>query len=123
MSIAIEELPKVIILEPGRGVRMEVKMSTPSCEIELGLDKEKPGRSVVLMIGQHDGEVLQRVRVSGKAKVLFDPEEPGEYDFLLTNPTNEVVVVHWDVRAISQPKAPSPPAQRRRRPEYDPAFR
>ncbi|MDE1820356.1 MAG: hypothetical protein KGJ23_06735 [Euryarchaeota archaeon] len=121
MTIPLSDLPKVIILEPGRGVRMDVKMETSSCEIEVRLDKEGPGRSVVLMLGHKNGQVVQRVRVAGSSKVLFDPESPGEYVFLLTNPMSEAAVVHWEVRPLGTAGAASP--KRPARKEYDPAFR
>ncbi len=123
MPIAIEDLPKVIILEPGRGVRMDVRMDSPSCEIDLHMDKEGPGKSFVLMIGHKNGEVVQRVRVSGRAKVLFDPETPGEYVFLLTNPMAEPAVVHWEVRPMGTPGAPRTAKRPSSKREQDPAYR
>lgn len=120
MVIPIAELPKIIIIEPGRGVRMDVLLDTPSCELDLHLEKEGPGKSVILMIGHKNGEVVQRVRVAGRAKVLFDPETPGEYVFLLTNPMDEPAVVHWEVRGVGSGRGPKRSTPRR---EYDPAFR
>lgn len=122
MPIALEDLPKVIILEPGRGVRIEVRLEASACEIDAHLEKEGAGRSFVLMIAHPNGEVVQRVRVAGHAKVLFDPETPGEYVFLLTNPMSEPAIVRWEVRAV---EADGPKGKRRGGPkrEYDPAFR
>jgi hypothetical protein len=120
MTIAIEDLPKIIILEAGRGVRIDVKMDTPACEIEARIDQEAPGKSFVLMLAHKDGQVVQRVRVAGRTKVLFDPEAPGEYVFLLTNPMAEPLVVHWEVRPVGSEGTPK---RVKPSPRYDPAYR
>lgn len=120
MPIDLEDLPKIIILEPGRGVRIDVRMSSPACEIEARIDEEGPGRSFILMLAHQDGQVVQRARIAGRTKVLFDPGSPGQYVFLLTNPMAEPLVVHWEVRAVDPKEAP-----RRAKPgaRYDPAYR
>lgn len=132
MTIALKDLPKVVILEPGKGVRMEVDMDSPACEVDLHLEKEGAGRSFIFMIAHPGGEVVQRVRVAGHAKVLFDPESPGEYVFLLTNPMTEAAVVRCEFTPVpstssSAPGKPGRPdrSTKPRRPtkDYDPAFR
>lgn len=130
MSIKVADLPKVVIIEPGKGVRMEVQLDTPSLEIDLHLENEAPGRSFVLMIGEPSGEIVQRVRVAGHAKVYFDPEAPGEYVVLLTNPMNEPAIVRCEFTPVpaSSSAGPSRPSGRPGKPrrpskEYDPAFR
>jgi hypothetical protein len=134
VSIPLKDLPKAVILEPTKGVRMEVEMETSACEIDLHLEKEGPGRSFVFMIAHPNGEVVQRVRIAGHAKVLFDPESPGQYVFLLTNPMTEAAVVRCEFTAIPGPSTSSTQSSsrgkgdrgskpRRAPKDYDPAFR
>lgn len=127
MTLSLKDLPKVVILEPNKGVRMEVDMESPACEIDLHLEKEGTGKSFIFMIAHKSGEVVQRIRIASHAKILFDPESPGEYVFLLTNPMNEAAIVRCDFSPVSSaasPKRPgNPPKPRRSTKDYDPAFR
>jgi hypothetical protein len=118
VTVKLENLPKVIILEPGQGVRVDLRMDSPACEFEFRLAREAPGRSFILMIGHKNGEFVQRVRVAGHTKIYFNPETPGEYVVVLTNPMGEPAVVHCEARAV-----PAQPVVRPRYPDYDPAFR
>lgn len=127
MSLTLQDLPKVVILEPNKGVRMEVDMDSPACEIDLKLEKEGAGKSFVFMIAHPGGEVVQRIRIAGHAKILFDPEAAGQYIFLLTNPMNEAAIVRCEFSPVpsSSPRKPSGRSTKPRRSskEYDPAFR
>ena len=118
VTVRLEELPRVVVLEPGKGVRMEIKLESPACELEFRLAGEAPGRSFVLMVGHKNGEFVQRVRVDGHTKIYFDPEQPGEYVLVLTNPMTEAAVVHCEARGV-----PRAPVHRVRDSDYDPAFR
>lgn len=126
MALKVEDLPKVVILEPNKGVRIEVDLQAPPLEIDLHLENEAPGRSFILMITVPSGEVVQRVRVAGHAKVLFEPEAPGEYNVLLTNPMNEPAVVRCEFKEVAKSGGASkagPKGRHRPSKEYDPAFR
>ncbi len=118
VTVRLEELPRVVVLEPGKGVRMEIKLESPACEMEFRRAGEAPGRSFVLMVGHKNGEFVQRVRVAGHTKIYFDPEQPGEYVLVLTNPMPEPAVVHCEARGV-----PLTPVHRVRDTDYDPAFR
>lgn len=98
----LRELPKFIVLEPGRGIRLDLQLEAPACEFEVRLDTERPGRSFILLLGHKGGPMVQRARISGHAKVLFDPEAPGDYVVILSNPTPEPVVIHLDAREVPE---------------------
>jgi hypothetical protein len=110
VPITPAEVPKFLVLEPGGGVRLDVELPTPSCEVEVALENEVPGRNFVLMIGHPSEHFVQRVRIAGRAKLYFDPGEPGLFVFLLTNPMHEPAVVRMRVRPIPVPTA-TPPAR------------
>jgi hypothetical protein len=106
VPITPAEVPKFIVLEPGGGVRLDVELPSPSCEIDVALENEVPGRNFVLMIGHPSEHFVQRVRIAGRAKLYFDPGEAGLFVFLLTNPMREPAVVRLRVRPLPVP-APS----------------
>ena len=93
MPLAIHELPRFVVLEPGGGLRLDLHLETTACEFDVSLQNEKPGRSFIVMIGHRAGTIVQRVRLAGRAKILFDPESPGDYSLVLTNPMPEPAVV------------------------------
>ncbi len=74
-------------------VRIEMRLDAPSCEIDVELQQPRPGRSFVLLIGQRGGPYLQRMRLSGRARILFRPKSAGEYLLLLANPHREPLVL------------------------------
>ena len=104
VPISPGEVPKFIVLEPGGGVRLDVRLPTPSCEVEVALENEVPGRNFVMMIGHPSEHFVQRVRIAGRAKLYFDPGEPGLYIFLLTNPMREPAVVRLRLRPLPIPE-------------------
>jgi len=116
VPITPAEVPKFIVLEPGGGVRLDVDLPTPSCEIDVALENEVPGRNFVLMIGHPSEHFVQRMRIAGRAKLYFDPGEPGLFVFLLTNPMREPAVVKLRVRPlpVPEPSARSRPSGRSR---------
>lgn len=107
MARAISDLPKYLVLAPAANVRIDFELETPSCEIDLELDNPAPGRSFVLLVGSPGGPFVQRVRLSGRARVFFDPAAPGTYELLLANPHSEPIVVHLKGRGLDlRPGAP-----------------
>jgi hypothetical protein len=105
VPITPAEVPKFIVLEPGGGVRLDVELPTPSCEVDVALENEVPGRNFVLMMGHPSEHFVQRVRIAGRAKLFFDPGDPGLFIFLLTNPMREPAVVRLRMRPIPAPEA------------------
>ena len=55
MALSLGELPRYLVLEPTSSVRLEVALVRPACEIDIGLDAPKPGRSFLLLIGPEGG--------------------------------------------------------------------
>ncbi|MGA7923571.1 MAG: hypothetical protein WCA77_06305 [Thermoplasmata archaeon] len=118
MSVELRELPRFMVLEPGAGIRVELKLTVPACEIDAQLDAPRPGKSFILMIGHRDGPFVQRARIAGGARLLFDPEAPGEYVVLLVNPTKDVITVRLEGHGVGRSKGrthSNRSAQRRRR--------
>jgi hypothetical protein len=113
MAIAISELPKYLVLEPGGGIRLDMRLEAAACEFDLSLESPRPGRSFIVMIGHRSGAIVQRVRLAGRAKILFDPAGPGDYTLVLTNPMADPAVVRLKATAVEGPK---PPRVTRRKP-------
>jgi len=110
MPIALTELPRYVVLEPGGGVRLDMRLEATACEFDLALQNPRPGRSFVAMIGHRAGAIVQRVRLAGTARILFDPERPGDYTLVLTNPMPEPAVVRLRATALEGGK----PGRKRR---------
>jgi hypothetical protein len=111
VAIALRDLPKYLVLAPTATVRIDMRLDDPACEIDVALDNPRPGRSFVLLIGHPKGPFVQRVRLSGRARIHFDPESPGEYVLLLANPQRDPLVIRLRGRGIPR----SATARRRRR--------
>lgn len=108
MAVALHDLPEYLVLKPTSTVRLDMHLDEPSCEIDVTLGNPKPGRSFVLMIGHPGGPFVQRVRLSGRARIFFDPESPGDYVLLLTNPDRAPVVLRLRARAVRPASTKSP---------------
>ncbi|MCI4330098.1 MAG: hypothetical protein L3K01_08805 [Thermoplasmata archaeon] len=121
MAIAISELPRYLVLEPGGGIRLDMHLEAAACEFDLALESPRPGRSFIVMIGHRSGAIVQRVRLAGKAKILFDPEGPGDYTLVLTNPMADPAVVRLRATAVVPPAPPR--VTRRKAPSANPARR
>jgi hypothetical protein len=93
VATALPDLPRYLVLEPVSTVRLEIRLAAPACEIDVELESPRPGRSFVLLIGHKEGPYVQRVRLSGKARIHFDPQSPGDYLLLLANPNREPLVL------------------------------
>ncbi|MGA8542084.1 MAG: hypothetical protein WB947_00860 [Thermoplasmata archaeon] len=100
MATALRDLPKYLVLNPVSTVRIEMRLESPACEIDVELDNPRPGRSFVLLIGQTGGPYVQRVRLAGRARIYFDPQAPGPYELLLANPQREPLVLRLRGRDI-----------------------
>jgi len=102
MTVALDDLPKYLVLEPTSTVRIDMHLDAPACEINVSLDNPRPGRSFVLLIGHPNGPFVQRVRLSGTARIHFDPETPGDYVLLFANPQDDPIVVRLRVTAVGK---------------------
>jgi hypothetical protein len=115
VAIALADLPKYVVLAPSATVRIDVSLEEPACEIDVALDNPRPGRSFVLLIGHPKGPFVQRVRLSGRARIHFDPESPGEYVLLLANPQRDPLVIRLRGRGIPEPVVVRRPRRRSQR--------
>ena len=80
MGLRLSGLPKFLILEPGKGVRLEVELArSPACEIDVELDRPRPGRSFVVMVGHVGGPIVQRVRLAGACRNYSSPGKIPEH--------------------------------------------
>ena len=104
MAVALADLPKFLVLAPTATVRIDMRLDEPACELDVALDNPRPGRSFVLLIGHPKGPFVQRVRLSGRARIHFDPEVPGEYVLLLANPQDDPLVIRLRGRGIPRPR-------------------
>jgi hypothetical protein len=100
VAVALADLPRFLVLDPLSTVRVEMRLVTPACEIDVELDNPRPGRSFVLLIGHKSGPFVQRVRLAGKARIYFDPQSPGEYVMLVANPQQEPIVLRLKARDV-----------------------
>ncbi len=100
MALALPELPKYLVLAPRSTIRLDMHLELPACEIDVSLNNPRPGRSFILLIGHKHGPFVQRVRLAGKARIYFDPESPGDYALLLSNPDREPVVLRMRARGV-----------------------
>ena len=111
MAVALADLPRFLVLEPLSTVRVEMRLLSPACEIDVELDNPRPGRSFVLLIGHKSGPFVQRVRLAGKARIYFDPQSPGEYVMLVANPQREPIVLRLKARDVGPVATVAPHAQ------------
>jgi hypothetical protein len=97
---ALSELPRYLVLNPSSTVRIELRLESSSCEIDIEPERPRLGRSFILLLGPPGGPFVQRVRLSGRARVYFDPESPGRYELLLANPDREPLTLHLRARDV-----------------------
>jgi hypothetical protein len=114
-------LPRFLIIEPVSTVRLEMELDRPSCEIDVELQNPGPGRSFVVMIGHRGGPFVQRMRLSGRARIVFEPKSPGPYVLVLANPVKEPLVLRLKGRqgalrlGADEERSRPPPDRHRRR--------
>jgi hypothetical protein len=100
VAISLARLPRFLVLDPVSTVRIEMKLDYPSCEIDVELQNPRPGRSFVLLLGKRGGPYLQRMRLSGRARIRFRPKAAGEYLLMLANPNREPLILRLRGRNI-----------------------
>ncbi len=93
MAVSLARLPRFLVLDPVSTVRIQMELETPSCEIDVEPQNLRSGRSFVLLIGLRGGPFLQRMRLSGRARILFRPKVAGEYLLMVANPLREPLVL------------------------------
>ncbi len=98
MSPSLDALPRYLVLNPSSTVRIELRLEAPACEIDVEPERPRAGRSFILLLGPPGGPFVQRVRLSGRARVFFDPESPGRYELLLANPDREPLTLRLRAR-------------------------
>ncbi|MGP8077264.1 MAG: hypothetical protein ACLQD8_09360 [Thermoplasmata archaeon] len=122
MGTGLGSLPRFLIIEPVSTVRFEMELDRPSCEFDLELQNPGPGRSFVVMIGHRGGPFVQRLRLSGRARIVFEPKTPGHYVLVIANPVKEPLVLRLKGRqnaarlgADAAGRSRAPPEGHRRR--------
>jgi hypothetical protein len=98
--LPLGRLPRYLVLDPVSTVRLEVALRRPSCEIDVELENPKPGRSFLLVIGPVGGPVLQRMRLSGRARIVFEPQDDRSHVLMLANPQKEPLVLRLRGKAL-----------------------
>ncbi|HYA10976.1 MAG TPA: hypothetical protein VEH10_04840 [Thermoplasmata archaeon] len=122
MALTLGRLPRYLVLDPVSTVRLEVLLARPSCEIDVGLENPRPGRSFLLLVGPVGGPVIQRIRLTGKARLLFEPSDERSHVLMLANPQKEPLVLRLRGRTVSRGH-PVPPRDNARSLESAPASR
>lgn len=118
MGAGLANLPRFLVIEPVSTVRLEMELDRPSCEIDVELQNPGPGRTFVVMIGHRGGPFVQRLRLSGRARIVFEPKTPGSYVLVLANPVKEPLVLRLKGRQtavrLGADGAPAPRTAARR---------
>jgi hypothetical protein len=99
VALSLARLPRYLVLEPVSTVRFEVNLARPVCEIDVELENPKPGRSFLLLIGPQGGPTIQRMRLNGRARILFEPSDDRAHVLMLANPQKEPLVLRLRGRA------------------------
>lgn len=105
VAVALRDLPRYVVIEPASTLRVDMRLDSPACEIDVSLDNPRPGRSFVLLIGHAGGPYVQRVRLAGRARIFFDPQTPGDYVLLFANPDRLPIVLRLRGRGVGAPVA------------------
>ena len=113
MAPELGDLPRYLVLNPSSTVRIELRLRAPSCEIDLDLERPRPGRSFIVLLGAPGGPFVQRVRLAGRARLFFDPESPGRYEILLANPDREPLTLRLRGRDVGPLSVAGSPSGRR----------
>ncbi len=103
MALSLGRLPRFLILEPTSTVRLELRLGSPACEIDVELENPKPDRSFLLLIGPAGGPVLQRMRLNGRARIVFEPKDERTHVLMLANPQKEPLVLRLRGRPVKAP--------------------
>ncbi len=106
MGTSLANLPRYLVLDPVATVRIEVELERFACEIDVEIQNPRPGRSFVLLLGPRGGPYLRRMRLSGRARVLFQPKSSGPYVLMLANPQKEPIVLRLKGRQVGKGRPP-----------------
>jgi hypothetical protein len=98
VALPLERLPRYLVLEPSSTVRFELRLDDPPCEIDIELENPRPGRSFLLLAGPHGGPLVQRMRLTGRVRVLFESDEARPQVLMLANPQKDPLVLQLSVR-------------------------
>ncbi len=99
---SLANLPRYLVLDPVATVRIEVELERLASELDVEIQNPRPGRTFVLLIGPKGGPFLRRMRLSGRARVLFQPKTPGPYVLMLANPQKEPIVLRLRGRQLGR---------------------
>lgn len=100
VAVSLSALPRFLVLDPVSTVRLEVRLARPTCEIDVELENPRPGRSFLLLIGPQGGPLVRRMRLSGRARILFEPRDDRTHVLMLANPQKEPLVLRFRGRAV-----------------------
>ena len=116
VALSLARLPRYIVLEPVSTVRFEVALGRPACEIDVEIQNPRPGRSFLLLIGPQGGPVIQRMRLTGRARLVVRPKDSRTHVLMLANPQKEPLVLQLRARRRGPTRAPAARARSRRVP-------
>jgi len=111
--VPLARLPRFLVLEPVSTMRFELALPAPACEVSVEAEDPRPDRSFLLMLGPPGGPLFHRMRLSGRATVLFEPSDERTQVLLLSNPQREPLVLRLRARAVRRSR-PAPRAGRPR---------
>jgi len=114
VPVPFERLPRYLVLEPGSTVRFDLRPAPGASSLDVELENPRPGRSFLLLVGPSDGPTLQRMRLTGRARILFDARDRRPQVLMLANPQREPLVLQIRGRA----SAGSPRSSRVARPTW-----
>jgi hypothetical protein len=125
VTLPLEGLPRYLVLEPTSTVRFELRLGRPPGEVDIELENPRPGRSFLLLVGPQGGPLVQRMRLTGRVRVLFEPNDARPQILMLANPQKDPLVLQIRVRptgglrrpARARRPRPTPMLSRGRRPE------
>jgi hypothetical protein len=102
VGTTLASLPRYLVLDPVATVRIEVELERYACEIDVEIQNPRTGRSFVLLLGPRGGPYVRRMRLSGRARILFQPKTAGPYVLMLANPQKEPIVLRLKGRQIGK---------------------
>jgi len=108
VAVPLARLPRYLVIEPTSSVRLEVVVGGPVWELDVELGSPRPGRSFLLSIGPQGGPVVRRLRLSGRARILFEPEDNRNHVLMLANPQREPIVLRLLGRNRRAPRGSAP---------------
>ena len=98
MALPLERLPRYLVLEPTSTVRFELRLDHPPCEVDIELENPRPGRSFLMLVGPHGGPLVQRMRLTGRVRVLFESDDAKPQVLMLANPQKDPLVLQLGFR-------------------------